>query len=176
MAGLGNGTYHPSEISYWDKSLEVGTFRVYGAVVTATIDDDAVVNFTDQSTKWAALVTAANAIGLGLVRSARWVNEVITNANPAQSAVNQGASREIKLLIQYQDNTTQKRLTATFPALNLAKVTYLPQAGDFVAITDDQGAGAEIVAFVTAFQNYVVNPATNNPVTIVGLKVVGRNS
>lgn len=169
MPSLGNGTYHPAEISYWDKSKEVGRFGVYGVPVTEG-------NFAAQSALWAPLVTATNGITAGLIRSARWVNEVVSNANPEQDSIDQSASREIKLLVQFIDNTTQKRLTSTVPTLDLTKVTYLPQARDFVAITDAQGASEEIQAFVSAFEGYVINPATGNAVTIVGLKVVGRNN
>lgn len=176
MASLGNGTYHQSLISWWDKSLEQGRLEVFGAVVTATIVSAAVVNFTAQATLFAALVTAANDMVLGTLRSARWVNESITNAFPIQDDIDQGATRELKLLVQYIDNTSQKRYTATLPTLDLTKVTYLPQAGDFVAITTEQGASAEVVAFVAAFEGYAVASATGNAVTVVGLKVVGRNN
>jgi hypothetical protein len=176
MPSLGNGTYHPSHITYWDKSKEKGTFKVYGVVVTATYSDPNVVNFTAQSGFWAALVAAANALVRGTIYAALWVNEVISNAEPTQDSIDQQAARETKLLIQYIDNTSQKRLIATLPTLDLSLVTYLPQAGDFVAITADQGAGTEVTDFVSAFEDYVVNPQTGNPVTIVGLKVVGRSN
>lgn len=173
---LGNGTYHRSHITFWDKSKEKSSFEVYGVPVTATYVDPNVVNFTAQSVAWAAVVDAALDLALGLPYAQQWVNEVIINANPAQSAINQLAVRETKLLIQYIDNTTQKPLTTTLPTLNLALVTYLPQAKDFVAITEAQGAGEEVVAFVGAFEGYARNPmATGNTITVVGLKVVGRN-
>lgn len=173
---LGNGTYHPASITYWDKSQELASLRVHGRVVTATIVSAAVVNFTQQSIDWAALVTASNALVNGLIRSSLWVNEVIVNANPAKSDINQLAKREVKLLIQSIDATTQARVTATLPTLNDALVTYLPQAKDFVAITEAQGAGEEVVNFVGAYQTYAVNPATGNALVIIGLKVVGRNN
>lgn len=173
---LGNGTFHPSSITYWDKSKELSSLRVYGRVVTATIVSAAVVNFTQQSTDWAALVAASNALVYGLIRSAQWVNEVITNANPAQGDINQLANRETKLLVQSIDATTQKRLTATLPTINLSLVTYLPQAGDFVAITTAQGAGTEVTDFIDAYEAYAVNPETGNALTVIGLKVVGRNN
>lgn len=173
---LGNGTYHPASITYWDRSRELSSLRVYGRVVTATYVDPNVVNFTAQSTAWAALVAAANALANGLIRSALWVNEIITNANPDVGDINQLAQREVKLLIQSIDTTTQKRLTATLPTLNVALVTYLPQAKDFVAISADQGAGTEVVDFVEAYEAYCVNPETGNALQIIGLKVVGRNN
>lgn len=176
MPSLGNGTYHPDEISLWDKSREVGTHRIYSRVVTATYVDPDVVNFTAQATAWAAYLAGVLGICNGLIYKSRWVNEIIANAEPPDGSINQLSTRETKLLVQYIDNTSQKRLTATVPTLNLAKVTYLPQAGDFVAITEAQGASAEILAFVDAFQDFVVNPSTGNAVTIIGLKVVGRNN
>lgn len=173
---LGNGTYHPAHITYWDKSKEKSRFEVFGAPVTATIVSTDVVNFTDQSTKWAALVAAANDLVRGLIYAQQWVNEVIVNANPAQADIDQAAVRETKLLIQYINATTQKQLTTTLPTINLSLVTYLPQAKDFVAITAGQGASDEIVAFVSAFEGYARDPmATSNSITVVGLKVVGRN-
>lgn len=173
---LGNGTYHPSSITFWDKSKELSSLRVFGRVVTATYVDPDVVNFTAQSVAWAALVSASMALAIGLIQKQNWVNEVIVNANPAVGDIDQLATRETKLLIQAIDTTTQKRLTATLPTLDLSLVTYLPQAGDFVAITTGQGASMEVTDFVTAYQNYAVNPETNNMLTIVGLKVVGRNN
>lgn len=173
---LGNGTYHPASISYWDKSLETGIFQVYGLPVTATIVSTDVVNFTAQSVAWAALVSAANALDRGLIRSQRWVNEVIVNARPDQADVNQSAAREVKLEIQWIDSVTQKSGRNTLPSVNLLLLTYMPQAKDYVAITTEQGAGTEVTDFVSAFEGYVVNPDTGNSVTVVGLKVVGRNN
>lgn len=173
---LGNGTYHPAEITYWDRSRELSSLRVFGRVVTATIVSAAVVNFTAESTSWAALVAAANALVNGTIRSSHWVNEVVVNANPDVGDINQLAKREVKLLIQSIDVTTQKRLTATLPTLNDALVTYLPQAKDFVAISADQGAGTEVVNFVEAYEAYAVNPETGNALQVIGLKVVGRNN
>lgn len=173
---LGNGTYHPNEISLWDKSREIGSHRIYSRVVTATIVSTDVINFTAQSVAWAAYLAAVLGITNGLIFKSRWVNEVVVNAEPLDESITQESSREIKLLVQFIDNTSQKRLTATVPTLDLSLVTYLPQAKDFVAITAEQGAGAEIVAFVETFEAFVVNPATGNAVTIIGLKVVGRNN
>lgn len=173
MASLENGTTHPVEMSWWDKSQEVGRFEVNGQVVTATIVSTAVVNFTAQSGLFAALVASANAMVLGLPRMNRWVNQVVINANPAKDDINQGAVRELKLLIRYIDDTTQKKMTATLPTLNLAKVVYLPLIGnDAVSLTEP----AEVVSFIGDFEAYVVNPGTGNPVTIIAMEVVGRNN
>lgn len=170
---LFNGTFHECEISYWDKSQEVGRFEFNGAVVTATISDTDVVNFTAQSTAFAALVTKAQAMVLGLARLNRWVNTVVVNANPAKSDINQGAVREIKLLIKYIDQTTQERYSATLPTLNLAKVEYLPLIGNDAVALDTP---TEMSDFVAAFEGYAVAPRTGNPITIIAAEVVGRNN
>jgi len=170
---LFNGTQHEVEISYWDKSQEVGRFEAETAVVTATIDDTDVVNFTAQSTAFAGLVTKMNAIVLGLPRLNRWVNTVVINANPAKSAINQSAVREIKLKLLYIDNTTQQRYECTIPTLDLTKVEYLPLIGnDAVSLT----APTAMTDLITAFQGVIVAPATGNPVTIIAASVVGRNN
>lgn len=170
---LFNGTFHEVEISYWDKSQEVGRFEAETAVVTATYVDPDVVNFTDQATKFAALVTKMNAIVLGLPRLNRWVNTVVVNANPAKSAINQSAVREIKLKLLYIDNTTQQRYECTIPTLDLTKVAYLPLIGNDAVALDTP---VQMTDLITAFQAVVVAPATGNPVTIIAAEVVGRNN
>lgn len=170
MSGsLGNGTYHPASITFWDKSREKGTMEVYGVPVTA-------VNFTAVSGLWSSVVSASIALANGLIYSQRWVNLFIANAYPPDVDITQEAVREIGLKVLYIDSTTQKKLEVTLPTLNLSLVTYLSQAKDFVAISADQGAGDEMVAFVDAFEAYVVNPQTGNGVTVVGAKVVGKNT
>ncbi len=175
MPSLGNGTYHPAEITFWDKSKEKSSLKLYGLPVTATIVSAAVVNFSEQATLWAAVITAAEALSRGLIYASDWVNLSIVNANPAVSDIDQQAVREIKLLIQMIDVTSQESLTATLPCLNLSLVTYLPQAKDFVAVTTAQGAGSEVTDFVAAVEGYGTNPRNGHAVQVVGLKVVGRN-
>lgn len=173
---IGNGTFHPNEISFWDKSREIGTTKVFSTGVTATYVDPDVVNFAAQSTLWAAYLAGVMGIVNGLLQKSRWVNEVVVNSYPADDDINQLSSREQKLLVQYINTVTQRKLTLTIPTLDVSLVTYLPQAGDFVAITAGQGAGDEIVAFVTAFEAFAIDPYAAGAVQIVGLKVVGRNN
>lgn len=170
---LANGTQHEVQISYWDKSQEVGNFEAETAVVTATISDTDVVNFTDQSGKFALLVTKMNAMVLGLPRLNRWVNTVIINANPAKGAINQLAVREIKLKFLYIDNTTQQRYECTIPTLDLSKVVYLPIVGNDAVSLSEPTAMTDLIS---AFQGVVVAPYTGNPVTIIAAEVVGRNN
>lgn len=170
---LQNGTSHPVEMSWWDKSQEVGRFEFEMAIVTATIVSAAVVNFTAQSGLFASLVTATNAIVLGLPRLNRWVNQVVVNANPAKDDINQLAVREIKLKVMYIDNTNQAKYQCTIPTLDLSKVVYLPIIGnDAVSLTEP----TEIVDFIDAFEAGAVAPYTGNPVTVIAMEVVGRNN
>lgn len=170
---LFNGTFHEVEISYWDKSQEVGRFEAETSVVTATIVSTDVINFTAQSIAWAALVSAMNAIVLGLPRLNRWVNTVVINANPAKDAINQSAVREIKLKFLYIDNTTQQRYECTIPTLDLTKVVYLPLIGNDAVALDSP---SQMVTLIGAFEGVIVAPATGNPVTIIAAEVVGRNN
>jgi len=163
---LQNGTSHPVSMSFWDKSQEHGAFEAQTAIVT-------VVNFTAQSTLWAALVNSTAAIVNGLPRLNRWVNQVVVNANPAKDDINQLAVREIKLKIRYIDATNQAKFECTVPTLDLSKVVYLPLVGnDAVSLTEP----TEITTFITDFEAAIVAPYTGNPVTIIGLEVVGRNN
>ncbi len=165
-ARLQNGTSHPVVMSFWDKSQEHGAFEAQTAIVTSA-------NFTVQSGLWAALVNSTAAIVNGLPRLNRWVNQVVVNANPAKSAIDQLSVREIKLKVRYIDSTDQAKFECTVPTLDLSKVVYLPILGnDAVSLTEP----AEIVTFITDFEAAIVAPYTGNGVTIIALEVVGRNN
>lgn len=170
---LQNGTSHPVELSWWDKSQEVGRLEFQMAVVTATIVSAAVVNFTAQAGLFAAFITDVNAIVIGLPRLNRWVNQVVINANPAKSDINQLAVREIGLKVRYIDATTQAKFECTVPCLDLSKVVYLPIVGnDAVSLTEP----AEIVTFIDSFEATAVAPYTGNAVVVRSLEVVGRHN
>ncbi len=163
---LQNGTSHPVEMSFWDKSQEYGRFEFQTAIVTAA-------NFTAQSTLFAAIVASTNAIVNGLPRLNRWVNQVVVNANPAKDDIDQVSVREIKLKVRYIDSTTQAKYECTIPTLNLELVVYLPiQGNDAVSLTEP----AEIVTWIDDFEAGAVAPYTGNGVTVIALEVVGRNN
>lgn len=173
MANWGNGTFHEDEIAFWDKSQEVGRLEVFSAPVTATYVDPNVVNFAAQSALWATFLAASEDMVLGLLYKSRWVNTVVVHASPDKADIDQGALREVKLMLRYIDATTEKRYSCTLPTLDLSKVTYLPLIGnDAVSLT----LGTEMIAFVAAFQAFVKAPLTGNAVTIIAAEVVGRNN
>jgi len=170
---LQNGTSHPVELSWWDKSQEVGRLEFNMAIVTATIVSAAVVNFTEQAGLFSAFVTAVNDIVIGLPRLNRWVNQVVVHANPAKSDINQLAVREIGLKVRYIDSVTEAKFECTVPCLDLSKVVYLPIIGnDAVSLEEPE----EIVTFIGAFEDAAVAPYTANAVTVIAMEVVGRRN
>lgn len=160
---LPSGTYWPAEYLVYDAGNEPGHFRVYGL----PLDDPDTIAAND--TKWSELKTAMDALQLGAPARASYLGEQIV----AWTQPTNGAAREIKLLVQYQDNTTGQKLTCTVPTLDPTIPVYVlnTNAKDVVRVDTP----AAITTFITKFQAFVVNPVTGNPVTVIGLKVVGRN-
>jgi hypothetical protein len=162
--GFPAGTRNPATISYRDAGNEIGTFRVYGADITPA-------NLATQEALFTALVNAADAITLGARTKTTYISTTTTvNTQPIN-----GAARELKLLVQYQDDVTGARWTTTLPTLDPTIPAYVINinAKDVVQVTTP----AAIAAFVTAFEDFAVDPIDNtNTVTVVGLKVVGRNN
>jgi len=156
------GGYQPASISYRDAGNEIGTMSFYGSILTAG-------NIVAKTAAWAALLTACDALALGR-RSKDVYNDESTYAYGQPT---NGAAREIKLLVQYQDVTTGQRFTTTLPTLNPALPEYVvnENAKDVVVLSGPE----EVVNFITAFEAFAVNPITGNAINVTGLKVVGRN-
>ena len=166
IMSLPAGTYTPASITVTDRSNEKSVFQIYATVLTAG-------NFVAQQALFTTLFTTANAITLGLFSQTNFGNQVlISNSYPNVN----GAQREIKLLIMFNDNTNQQKFTATLPTIDPDMLTFLPMAKDFVAITEPTGASTQIVDFIAAFNAFAVSPVGNHAVTIQALKFVGRNS
>jgi hypothetical protein len=130
------------------------------------------VNYTAQAALWATLLSTADALTLG-ARTKDVYNDTSTYATVQPTS---GAAREIKLLIQYQVDSGANagaRWTTTLPTLDTTLVSYVQNinARDVV----DPTTGAALLAFIDAFEAFAVDPAgTAEPVSVVGLKVVGR--
>lgn len=160
------GQYYPFEIAYMDAGNEVGRFSAYGTQIT---NDDATGNIEEATTAFNALVTAADAITLGVRPRQRYYSEqIFTVAQPTN-----GANRETKLLVQFRDATTGQRFTATVPTLDPTIPEYVQNINVKDAVALDSPAA--IVTFVSAFEAFVQAPTTHNAVEVVGLRVVGRN-
>lgn len=165
--GLAPGTRAPASISFRDAGNEIGRFSCTGP-------DLASASIAANEALWATLVAAAGALALGQITKQKYSNEV----TQATTQPTNGAAREFKLLIQYQVSSganTGSRWTCTLPTLNPALVSYVinVNAKDVV----DPSVGAELLAFIAAFEAFAVDPANGTgEVTVVGLKVVGRNN
>jgi len=156
------GSYQPATISYLDAGNEVGTMSFYGVELTAG-------NFVAKIALWATLLTAADALALGGRRKDVYNDESLY----AVGQPTNGAARETKLLIQFEDATTHEQMTTSLPTVDPTLPTYVinKNAKDVILLTEP----TEITDFIDAFEAFAVNPRTGNVVTVVGLKVVGRN-
>lgn len=159
---LPSGTYQPFEITYLDAGNEKSSFSGYSVVSSAG-------NLVAQSALFATLVAATDAIVLGTRTQTRHCSLVTSSAVPPIN----GAAREIKLLIQWQNQVNGRKGVITVPTINPAIPDYVLNinARDVVLLTSP----AEITAFIDAFEAFAVDPVGSGAITVVGLKVVGRN-
>ncbi len=161
------GIYQPIELSYRDAGNEIGRMQFYGALVA---DSDDTGNVEELNSALAAFITKAAAVANGALAKAVYVHEhIYTTTQPTN-----GAARELKLLIQYQDNTTGKGFTTTLPTLNPDIPVYVINKNVKDAVRVDTPTA--ITDLITAFQGLAKAPETGNDVTVVGLRVVGRNN
>jgi hypothetical protein len=79
-----------------------------------------------------------------------------------------GSSREYKLLIRYEDDTTKKIYTATIPTFDISTVTMITDT-DFVDMSTGPAATLK-----TNFEAIAASPA-GNTVTVLQMVSVGRN-
>jgi len=162
------GSVHRGTISLRDATDEIGRFDYYYDAVTA-------LSIGGFLTENGAFVTATNAITIGQIAQTVWSGDVTTVSNATPS--DQSAQRESKLLVQYQDTTTEKPYTLTIPTIDYSLLHFMTGAGDQVAFLEADGATDEIVAWVTAFETLCSPPdqPTHN-VEVIGMRYVGRNS
>jgi len=157
------GAYQPFEVSYIDAGGETGRMQGYAKLISAA-------NFDAQESLWAALLAAVDAVTLGARQKDRYNDESIYSvARPTN-----GAARELKLLVQMVDDVTGQRFNFTIPTLDPTIPSYVQNisARDAVVTTTP----STITDLITAVEAFVVNPrAPGNAVTVIGLKVVGRN-
>lgn len=161
--GLPAGVYSPFEISLRDKGGEIGSFGVHGLLLSAA-------NWVANQALAAAFVAAIEGATLGVTVRWQYGNETIVN--PVDKASSASAQRENKLLIRYHDVTTLEKMTASIPTISLPALVFLDEANDFVALDDP----AFMVALVDAWQDFVVNPRTDNLTLVDSAEFVGRRS
>lgn len=165
MPAIGNE--HIVRMGYGDVTEEMGFFETNVGPITALSIGGFLTELADYETK-------TDTILLGLRRRESWIGDrtVITNAWPTDKA----AQREAKLLVQYQDDTTEEPFTLTLPTIDFTKLNFVPGGGDAVLFAG-AGANTDIVAWVTSFETIARSPRNAaNTVTVTGMRFVGVNS
>lgn len=152
----------PAHISGIDAGNEAYNFSIFGALL-----DDA--NWVAQQALWATLITKSTALQLGAKKTAQYGNEV----HYAYSQPTNGAAREIALILQCKDTTTQERWSYRLPCINPATPVYVINSDAKDVIRTDTPTA--ITDFITAFNAFAVSPTTGNAVNIYGLRV-GRGN
>lgn len=155
------GTRQSGSISYLDAGGERGSFHGWFPVITAA-------NEAAQSTAWAAVLTAADALTLGnRVRDSYVDDTYYAAARPTN-----GAAREIALKIIYRDATTGQTWQSLLPTLDPAAITYDANYGarDVVIMQDGALVEALFDALTAMPPKNPFNYANNG--AIVGMQVV----
>lgn len=147
-----------ASLSLRDAGNEPTTFKIFGPVITAA-------NFTAKEALWATLWAAAMALVLGVKTQTNYGTQI----NYDWSQPVNGAARELALRTRYKDATTGARFTAKLGTLDPAIPDYVvnEDARDVVLLATP----AEVAAYITAFNAFVVNPFTGNACVVTGLKV-----
>lgn len=161
------GGRQPSTWSLRDVSKEVTTHTVFTGEITA-------ISLPGLLTNLGAYQTALLGITNGVLAKTGWGESTIVSN---LSATDPSTHRENKLEVHYMDDTTEQPYTLTIGTVDFTKLDFLPNAGDWIAITTGTGASTEITDFVTAFETLARAPDNEtHTVTITGIKYVGRNS
>jgi hypothetical protein len=153
-----------SVVSYsiLDATGEKSNFRLYGPALTGATYDA-------QLAEVSGIRTALGGITAGTVsKEDVLASSELISSNPASEPY---AQRELKLLVLYHGNTTQKAFTFTVPCPDLDALTR-SGGSDAIVLTD---AGV-MAAFVTAVQGFATSPDDDTEsITIDSARIVGRN-
>jgi len=144
--------YKELSVSLVDHSNEKAVTAVRTAGVT--VDED-------------ALVVAIDSLTLDNISTIKQ-STITTYAGTAPSS--ESANNELKLLIGYQDTTTNDHYTVTIPAPDFTQLI-IPANTDYVDLVT---ASYFVTSFVPAFE-LAVRSKAGNAVLIRYAKVVGRN-
>lgn len=151
---------HYSTFTLLDYSNEKSTVTIHNGAITA----GTIAGFL---TQFGALRDAIAAITLGTVQKEKWVGDdtVLSNTIPA----NVFAQRELKALVLYEGDTSQKKFSIEIP-------TFDP-TGRMIPGTDLVDlSNTEVAAFVAAFEAVARTPDSDTEtVTVLEIRLVGRN-
>ena len=164
---LGAGTYQPLEISFRDAGNEIGTMRFYAHPIEISDDTG---NVEELNTLFTTLQTKIAAVVLGAKTRSQYIDETLfTTTQPTN-----GAARELKLFVQLQNNGSGRQLGFTIPTLNGTIPVYIinKNVKDAISLTSPTA----ITDLIDAIEAIAEDPVDGSDVTVVGLRVVGRNS
>lgn len=151
---------HYSTFTLLDYSDEKSTVTIHNGAITS-------VSIAGFLTNFGALRDAIDDITLGTLQKEKWVgdDEVLSNVLPT----NVFAQRELKALVIYEGNTSQKKFSIEIP-------TFDP-TGRMIAGTDlIDLTNTEVAAFVTAFETIARTPDSDTEtVNVLEMRLVGRN-
>ena len=156
------GTVHPGDMQLLDHTGQRKSFRFFYDAVTA-------VSIAGLLTQMGTFKDATAAICLGTIAKTLFgIDEnVLSNTPPS----GEGAQIGSALLVQYQDATDEAPFSLNIPAIDYSKLVFLPGAGNAVAFKEENGASAEIIAWVTAFEALCSPPnAPTHNVTVTGMR------
>jgi hypothetical protein len=153
-------TQHYSVFTLLDNSDEKSNVTIYHGAITPT----SLAGFLAQ---FGAVRNAIDAITLGTMHKEMWVgdNTILSQVRPTSEF----AQREVKWLVRYRGNTSNKIYTLTIPTAN--------PAGRMVAGTDRANlTNPQIQTFITEFQAFARTPDNDQEnVTVLDIRLVGRN-
>lgn len=141
-----------------DYDSEVSTVQVYAT-------DLSEANIAAQITLQSNFGAAINGMSTGSLQKIEYGNVVSAN-NPAPP--DPFAQRELKWRVDYSDDVTGEKGYFTVPCANAARLD--PNNRGKAEIGD----GAQVDAFVTATEAYVLSKA-GNAITVLQIVLVGRN-
>jgi len=151
---------HYSVFTQLDYSGEKSATTIYNGAITA-------LSIGGFLTEFGQMRTTIDNITLGTPHAEQWVGDktVLSNDLPT----NPFAQRELKWLVRYKGNTTQKIFTLEIPCAD--------PTGRLVAGTDKADlTEASMAAFVTRFQSFARTPDSDvETVTVLDVFLVGRN-
>lgn len=154
------GTKQKGSIGALDAGGEKASVAFFLTIINAA-------NEAAQSTKWATLMSAWDALFLG----ARYQDRYVDTTSYAVARPTNGAAREISLKLIARDAATGQIVNYYCPTLDISLIEYDPNYGakDVVDLTT-----TELAAFIAALEDVgLKNPyAYGNAMTIVGAQVV----
>lgn len=151
---------HKSQYTLKDFSDENSSVEVYNGAITA-------VSIAGFLTSFGNLRDAIDTITLGEMHKEQWIGDTTVLSNDIPT--NAFAQRELKWLVSYKGNTTNKKFTVEIPTAD--PTDRLVPGTDLADLTN-----TDIADFVTAFEAHCRTPDSDTEnVTVLKMTLVGRN-